>query len=84
MHTPLRMCVACRQMKPKGDLIKVIRNDNGAEVDAMQKKFGRGAYVCKSQECIETAKKRRAFSKHFKMALPDEIYDKIREVSENE
>ena len=82
MHTPLRMCVACRQMKPKGDLIKVIKKENGAEVDAMQKKFGRGAYVCKDKECIENAKKRRALSKHFKMALPEEIYDEIREAAE--
>ena len=84
MHTPLRMCVACRQMKPKGDLIKIIKKDDGAEVDVMQKKFGRGAYVCKSEECIENAKKRRAFSRHFKAALPDEIYDKIREVAKGE
>lgn len=84
MHTPLRMCVACRQMKPKGELIKVIKNENGAEVDLCQKKFGRGAYVCKNADCINSARKRRAFSRHFKSAVPDVIYDKIGEALENE
>lgn len=84
MHTPLRMCVACRQMKPKGDLIKIIKKENGAEIDLMQKKFGRGAYVCKNMTCIENAKKRRALSKHFKTALPDSIYDEISEAAEDE
>lgn len=84
MHTPLRMCVACRQMKPKGELIKVIKNENGAEMDILQKKFGRGAYVCKNAECIEAAKKRRAFSKHFKQAVPEKIYEEAGEVLKNE
>ena len=84
MHTPLRMCVACRQMKPKGDLIKIIKNHNGAEIDVMQQKFGRGAYICKHTTCIENAKKRRALSKHFKTALPESIYDEIGEVAKNE
>ena len=84
MHTPLRMCVACRQMKPKGELIKIVKKENGAEIDALQKKFGRGAYICKDEKCIENAKKRRALSKHFKGALPDSIYDDIREAAKNE
>lgn len=84
MHTPLRMCIACRQMKPKGDLIKIIKKENGAQIDAEQKKFGRGAYVCKNPTCIENARKRRALSKHFKIALPDVIYDEITEVARDE
>lgn len=82
MHTPLRMCIACRQMKPKAELIKIVRKEDGAEIDINQKKFGRGAYICKNDECIACAKKRRALSKHFKSALPENIYDEIREAAE--
>ena len=77
MHTPMRMCIACRQMKPKGELIKFVKNENDIELDHFQKKFGRGAYVCKSTECIEIAKKRKALSRHFKTNVEDGIYDEI-------
>ncbi len=84
MHTPMRMCIACRQMKPKGELLKIVKNENSAELDAMQKKFGRGAYICKKAECLEAAKKRRALSKHFKMPVSDEIYEKASEAASYE
>lgn len=77
MHIPKRMCVACRQMKPKNELIRVVKTDCGAETDINQNKFGRGAYVCNNAECINNAKKRRAFSKHFKMQISDNIYDEL-------
>ena len=84
MHTPYRMCVACRQMKPKGELIKVVKTENGAELDEKQKKFGRGAYICKNAKCIENAKKRRAFARHFKTAVCENIYDEISEAVKDE
>ena len=77
MHIPKRMCVACRQMKPKQELIKVVKTPDGCQLDEKQKKFGRGAYVCKNSECIKTVVKRRGFSKHFKMQVEDSIYDEI-------
>ena len=83
MHTPLRMCIACRQMLPKGELVKVVKTENGAELDKNQKKSGRGAYVCKNDGCIENARKRKAFSKHFKMPVEDKIYDEILEAAKN-
>lgn len=78
MHTPMRMCIACRQMKPKGELIKIVKNDNNIELDLSQKKFGRGAYICKIDECIENAKKRKALSRHFKLNADDSIFDDIK------
>lgn len=77
MHTPMRMCIACRQMKPKGELIKIVKNENEIELDLTQKKFGRGAYICKNSECMESAKKRKALSRHFKTEVKDSIYDEI-------
>ncbi|MBO5060556.1 MAG: YlxR family protein [Clostridia bacterium] len=84
MHTPMRMCIACRQMKPKGELIKIVKNENGAELDEKQKKFGRGAYICKNAECIENTKKRRAIARHFKMPVDEKIYNEISEAAKDE
>ncbi len=83
MHIPQRMCVACRQMKPKSELIKIVKTDSGAEVDFLQKKPGRGAYICKDSTCCENARKRRALSRHFKAQIDDGIYDEISEAAEN-
>ena len=75
MHIPERMCVACRQMKPKGELIRIVKSGDMAELDISGKHEGRGAYICRNAECITAAKKRRALSRHFKRAIDDEIYD---------
>ena len=48
--TPMRMCVGCREMKPKRELIRVVRSPDGAvSLDPVGKKPGRGAYVCRSE-----------------------------------
>ncbi len=79
-HIPLRMCVACRKMLPKDELVKVVFKDSKVEIDHFFKKQGRGAYICKDLKCIEAAKKKKAFSKHFKTFIPDAIYDEIKEL----
>ncbi len=71
-------------MKPKGELVKVVKTENGAELDKNQKKFGRGAYICKNNICIENAKKRRALARHFKMPVNERIYNEIQEAAEDE
>lgn len=80
MHIPKRMCIACRQMKQKSELIRIVKSGGNAVLDVSQKLSGRGAYICKSTECIDAAKKRRVLSKHFKTAVNDEIYDAAREM----
>lgn len=79
MHTPLRMCIACRQMKPKGELIRFVKSENGAELDEKQKKPGRGAYICKNEECIKASRKRRSLAKQFKMPVDEKIFDELSE-----
>lgn len=81
MHIPKRMCIACRQMKPKAELIKIVKTPNGAEVDEFQKKFGRGAYICKNRDCICAAVKKKSISKHFKMPVGDDVYRKLSEAN---
>lgn len=81
MHIPERMCVACRQMKPKSELIRIAKDGDKVIIG---KKSGRGAYICKNDECIENAKKRHALSKHFKTAVSDGIYDAVSEELKDE
>ena len=80
MHIPERMCIACRQMKKKSELIRIVKRDDTAILDISQKLGGRGAYIRNSKDCIVAARKRRALSKHFKMAVSDEIYDAAQEM----
>lgn len=54
-HIPQRTCIACRAVKAKQELIRLVRTDDGSvEVDISGKKAGRGAYLCRAQECWET------------------------------
>lgn len=84
MYIPQRMCIACRQMKPKGELIRIVKSNDTVMLDESKRRDGRGAYICKNDECITAAKKRRALSKHFKTAVSDEIYDAAREMLKGE
>ena len=84
MHIPQRICVACRQMKPKSQLLRIVKRGGEVMPDTAQKLEGRGAYICKSEECIKAAKKRRTLSRHFKTAVDDEIYDALSVVKSDE
>ena len=77
MHIPERMCVGCRKMKPKAELFRVVRIGTDAELDEKQNKSGRGAYVCRDAACIETARKKKAFSRHFKSRVSDDLYNAL-------
>jgi len=81
---PLRMCVACRQMKEKKELIKVTKPKEGLiQIDETGKLPGRGAYVCKNPDCVKKAKKARGFERAFKCALPEDLYEKLDEVAKD-
>ncbi len=57
-YVPQRTCVACREVKDKRELIRLVRIVNGSvEVDSSGKKMGRGAYLCRAQECRQTGLK---------------------------
>lgn len=78
----MRRCVVCRQSLHKSELLRVVKNAAGEFVlDDSGKVDGRGAYICKSPECIAAIKKRRNFDKVFKAKVPVEIYDKLVEAS---
>lgn len=75
---PLRKCVVTNEMKPKKELIRIVRTPEGEVViDFTGKKSGRGAYVSNSKECFETAKKKDVFSRHLDVKVSPEIYDQL-------
>lgn len=76
-HIPKRMCIACRGMFEKGGLIRLVKEDNEVVIDLKNKKPGRGAYICKNEDCILLAKKKRAIQSKLKTAVPDSIYERL-------
>jgi uncharacterized protein len=76
--TPLRKCVACQQMMPKRELIRVVKTPTGELlIDLTGKKAGRGAYLCGKQSCFKLAKKSRALDRALKATVSPEIYDAL-------
>ena len=75
---PLRQCLGCREMKPKKELIRVVRSPEGEiSLDFKGKASGRGAYVCPNGSCLKKAIKASALEKAFSTAIPPEIYDRL-------
>lgn len=77
---PERKCTGCGQSKPKAELIRVVRSPEGdISVDVTGKKSGRGAYICKSADCLKKARKNGRLSKNLECAISEEIYDALEE-----
>ncbi len=75
---PLRKCLGCNEMKPKKELLRVTKNQEGEiKIDLTGKAHGRGAYICQDKQCFEKAKKTKAFNRAFECNVPDEIYEKL-------
>lgn len=75
-HIPLRMCVACRRMLPKEELVRVAVNAQTQKItaDITGKMPGRGAYVCRSADCIKKAEKKRGFQRHLRGEAEQNLY----------
>ena len=77
---PMRMCVGCREMKPKRELIRVVRSQDGnVTVDFTGKAAGRGAYVCRSVECLERAIKTRGLDRELEHKIEDTVFLQLKE-----
>jgi predicted RNA-binding protein YlxR (DUF448 family) len=75
---PMRQCVGCREMKPKKELIRVVKSpEGGICLDFRGKAPGRGAYVCPDGACLKKAIKAKALERAFETAIPQEIYDAL-------
>ena len=75
---PMRQCVGCREMKPKKELIRVVKSPEGTiSLDFRGKAPGRGAYVCPDMACLKKGIKSKALERAFETAIPQEIYDAL-------
>ncbi len=75
---PLRQCVGCGEMKSKKELVRVLKTPEGPIVlDTTGKKNGRGAYLCKSGDCLKKARKNRGLERSFKVSIPDGVYEEL-------
>ena len=86
---PLRKCTGCGEMKPKRELIRVVKAPDTTDADGnvtaqgevsldlTGKKPGRGAYVCKSAECFQKARKARRFERSLSCKIPEEVYESM-------
>ena len=76
---PMRMCVACREMQPKKNLLRIVRTPEGAiEIDRSGRMNGRGAYLCGRRECLEKAIKTRALERALDQKIDEEIIERLR------
>lgn len=72
---PVRQCIGCREMKPKNQMVRVIRTpENEICLDKTGKKNGRGAYLCPNEECYKKAVKSKGIARALKVEIPEEIY----------
>ena len=80
MSTPERMCVVCRKMQQKKDLIRVVKNKEGEiNYDPTGKLPGRGAYICASKECFSKLGRTKGFERAFKCVIPEEVFSAVNE-----
>ena len=72
-HTPMRTCIICRQVRPKRELIRVVRTPDGhIQLDPTGKKSGRGAYLCARRSCWEPALRKGRLEHEFEVSLTPE------------
>ncbi len=86
---PMRMCTGCGEMKPKPELVRVVKAPDQKDeqgnilaageisLDATGKKNGRGAYICRQKECLQKARKNKGLERSFKMSISPEVYDTL-------
>lgn len=75
---PLRKCTGCGEMKPKKELVRIVKSPEGEiELDLTGRKAGRGAYICRDASCLKTARKAKRLEKAFSCSIPDSVYDEL-------
>ena len=75
---PMRKCVGCQEMKPKKEMLRIVRTtDDEFVIDATGKKNGRGAYICPSKDCLSKAIKSKGLERSFKQVIPEKVYESL-------
>lgn len=82
---PQRMCNGCMEMKPKKELIRIVKSSDGeVSVDLTGKKPGRGAYICRNSQCLEKAYKSKKLNKSLEANISEEVFISLRTEINNE
>lgn len=77
-RTPQRSCVACRQVRSKGDLLRIVRTPGGeVDVDPTGKAAGRGAYVCRDERCAQRAVEQKKLARALGVPVGEELLEMI-------
>lgn len=77
---PMRMCVGCREMKEKRELLRVVRSPEGiVSIDHKGKAPGRGAYICKSEACLTRAVKQKQLERALETKIDDSVFERLAE-----
>lgn len=77
---PQRKCIVCSDRSDKKKLIRIVKNKEGhIFIDPTGKANGRGAYICQNMECLEKAIKTHSLSRSFRVEIPQEVYDRLKE-----
>ena len=78
---PARRCVACNEQKDKKELLRIVRTpEKQLEIDLTGKKNGRGAYICKNEECLNKVIKSKRLEKNLDVSIDNNFYEEIRRV----
>ena len=78
---PERTCMACNEQKEKQELLRIVKSKDGIiEIDLTGKKNGRGAYICKNEECLNKVIKTKRLEKIFEKEITLDLYESIRGV----
>ncbi|MDD2533385.1 MAG: YlxR family protein [Eubacteriales bacterium] len=73
-HIPVRQCVSCRTAHPKRELLRIVFNQAGEiDLDPTGKKPGRGAYICRTRECLELAIRAHKLDRSLKTKIDEQV-----------
>ena len=77
---PMRMCLGCQEMKPKKQLIRIVRTPESIiDIDPGGKQSGRGAYICPDEQCLGKAFKGKRLEKAFHQSVPVDVVERLKE-----
>lgn len=81
---PMRTCISCKAKKPKKELVRIVKNENGIFVDRTGKVNGRGAYICDDISCLKKLIKSKGLNRVFECEISSEVYKDIEVAFGNE
>ena len=76
----MRMCVGCREMKPKKELLRIVKSPEGEiHFDRVGKAPGRGAYICRSKDCLDKAVRQRQLERALETKIEQAVFSQLME-----